>query len=128
MSEFKTHLVAEALTDTVWVIHEELVYESDEVGLIIVPGGFQTDFASVPRLPVVYEHFGDRAHHESVIHDYLYRSDSFPTVARATADAVFLSAMAVRGKSWGIRYPMYWGVRMGGAASYHRRKVADQLI
>jgi len=113
--------------DRIWIIDSRLVYESDLVGIIIVPEGFETDFASVPRIPVFYILFGDRAHRESVIHDYLYRSDSFPSVSRGQADNVFLEAMKCRGKRFFVRYAMYWGVRAGGWTAYHKRNVGDRL-
>jgi hypothetical protein len=71
--------------------------------------------------------FGDRAHHESVIHDYLYRIDSVPCVGRKQADDVFLEAMEARGKGFFVRYSMYWGVRMGGWTAYHKKKLTDLL-
>ena len=113
--------------DRIWIIDSRLVYESDLVGIIIVPEGFETDFASVPRIPVFYILFGDRAHRESVIHDYLYRSDSFPSLSRSQADNVFLEAMKCRGKRFFVRYAMYWGVRAGGWTAYHKRNVGDRL-
>jgi hypothetical protein len=88
---------------------------------------FETDFASVPRLPLIYDLFGDRAHYESVIHDYLYCKDSFPVVEREVADKVFLEAMKLRGKSWFVRSMMYAGVRAGGWTAYHKRNVKDKI-
>ena len=113
--------------DKIWIIDSPLVYISDILGKITVPLGFETDFASVPRVPLFYTLFGDRAHRESVVHDMLYRMDALPTATRKQADKVFLEAMKCRGKSWFVRYPMYWGVRAGGLPSYHKRKIGDQL-
>ena len=128
MSKFLTRLVIEQITDKIFELVEPLVYESDLLECTItVPIGFQSDGASVPRVPIAYMLFGDRAHHESVLHDYLYRRDSVPEVAFSTANEVFLEAMKVRGKSWYIRWPMYFGVKFGGFASYHKRKVCDSL-
>jgi hypothetical protein len=128
MSEFKTELDAKLKDDdTVWVLDSLLVYQSDLVGTVIVPVGFETDFASVPRVPIAYTMFGDRAHREAVIHDYLYRIDATPPVERDVADDVFLEAMECRGKGWFVRYAMYWGVRLGGGSSYHKKAVSDKL-
>jgi len=88
---------------------------------------FETDFASVPRLPLVYDLFGDRAHYESVPHDYLYCKNSKPVVSRETADKIFLEAMKVRGKGWFVRSMMYAGVRVGGWVAYHKRNVEDKI-
>jgi hypothetical protein len=127
MAEFKTSLDARCVDDKYWLLVSSLTYQSDLIGLVNVPAGFQTDFASVPRTPIAYSLFGDRAHHESVIHDYLYRKGSIPPVDRKAADSVFLEAMKCRGKGWFTRYAMYLGVRLGGAASYHKKEVAETI-
>ncbi len=61
-------------------------------GIVEVPAGFVTDFASVPRLPLVFLLTGDTAHAPAVVHDWLYRTQ---TTSRAFADAVFREAMGV---------------------------------
>jgi hypothetical protein len=54
-----------------WGLLSPLVFQSKIVGEIEVPAGFQTDFASVPRLPFLYAIFGDSTHGSAVIHDWL---------------------------------------------------------
>jgi hypothetical protein len=127
MAKFLSYLVLRDITDDVSEVRDPLVFDSDILGRIEVKAGFQTDKASVPRVPLVYEAWGDKAHYESVIHDWLYCIDSVPQATFSQANDVFLEAMAARGKSWWIRYPMYWGVCMGGKSSYHKRKVDDAL-
>lgn len=128
MSEFITELDAACIDDKTWRLNAPLVYFSSLLGRSVrVPRGFETDFASVPRVPVAYMLFGDRAHHEAVIHDYLYRMDSVPIVDRKTADAVFLEAMKARGKGAFVRYSMYLGVRLGGWTAYHKKRVKDRI-
>jgi len=127
MAKFLTTLKVEDISDSVWRLLEPLIYESDIVGKITVPAGFYTDLASVPRIPIVFMFFGERSHHEAVIHDYLYRIDSMPQVTFGEANDVFLEAMEARGKSLFIRKPMYWGVCLGGMSSYHKKKVEDKL-
>lgn len=114
-------------SDRIYVLQVPLVYQSDLIGRVQIPEGFQTDFASVPRIPFVYMAWGDRAHREAVLHDYLYRSNSKPTVPFSVANEVFFEAMKSRGKPWHVRYPMYWGVVIGGGLSYHKRRVGDEL-
>lgn len=124
MSELYAHLVND---DTVWELDFSLEYHSDIAGKIIVPAGFQTDFASVPRLPIIYTFFGDRAHREAVLHDYLYRKDSNPIVSESVANKVFLEAMTLRGKPFLVRWSMYFGVCLGGFTAYHKLYVDDKL-
>jgi hypothetical protein len=128
MAKFLTELdVRLKDDDKIWVIDSPLIYESDIVGRIEVPQGFETDFASVPRIPLIYTLYGDRAHRESVLHDYLYRIDSVPPATYDEANQVFLEAMTVRGKSWFVRKCMYAGVCAGGFTSYHKKRVKDCL-
>lgn len=129
MSEFKTELdaVLKPCSDSIWIINKPLVYNSDLIGIFMVPEGFETDFASVPRIPIAYMFFGDTAHREAVLHDYLYRIDSEPVVTFMQANKVFLEAMKLRGKSFFVRWAMYMGVVAGGYFSYHKRKVKDKL-
>jgi hypothetical protein len=128
MSKFLTELSVSLLDDdSIWVVTKPLIYESDLLGIIEVPVFFQTDFASVPKLPIVYAAFGDRAHRESVLHDYLYRTDSTPLASFMQANRVFLEAMEVRGKPFYIRYPMFLAVCAWGYFSYHKKKVNDKL-
>jgi hypothetical protein len=128
MSKFLTELNAQLINDdSVWVIDSPLIYKSDILGMIEVPTGFFTDFASVPRVPVAFTFFGDRAHREAVIHDYLYRIDSIPQATFGEANRVFLEAMKCRGKGWFVRTMMYLGVCIGGRGCYHKKKIEDDL-
>lgn len=129
MSKFLTELDARLIKDDrVWVLDKPLVYYSDILQReVTMPEGFETDLASVPRVPLVYEFWGGRAHREGVLHDYLYRKNSIPTVDFYVANDIFLEAMKCRGKGIFVRYPMFWGVAFGGASSYHRKNVEDKL-
>ena len=130
MAKFLTDLIINQLTDSVFELVEPLIYQSDILGgfKVEAPGGFQSDGASVPRVPIAYMLYGNRAHREAVIHDYLYRADSIPEVAFKTANETFLEAMKCRGKPWYVRRSMYIGVCVGGYPSYHKRKVGDSLV
>lgn len=79
---------------------------------IVVPAGFRTDFASIPRpLQGFLDAVNDVAP-AAVVHDYLYTSQYFET--RSIADRVFLDALQANGVGW-IRARTLWaGVRVGG--------------
>lgn len=132
-SEFQTSLSAKLkdCTDCVWIIDHPLKYWSELLNcLIVVPHEdefFETDFASVPRVPIFYEMWGNRAHREAVLHDYLYRIDSVPVATYSQANAVFLEAMKATGKPRRIRWPMYLGVVLAGWTAYHKKRVLDKL-
>ncbi len=127
MSKFLTELETINITDTLWKLTAPLVYESDLLKTkVIIPKGFLTDFASVPRIPVVYWFWGGRSHREAVLHDYLARKDSIPVVGYFRLHRVFLEAMKSRGKTFLVRWPMYIGVNVGGWLYFHKKKVADK--
>ncbi len=84
-----------------------MVYEGRIVGRVEVPEGFETDFASVPRLPLAYLLTGDTAHAAAVVHDYLV--DTHPW--RRAAE-VFREAMVAEGVPAWRRWFMYWAVRL----------------
>lgn len=77
MGRFLTPLRVEQVTESVtarpcWRLLESLVYYSNSRGYVIVPKGFVTDFATVPRLPFIFLLFGGRGDKQAVLHDYLY--------------------------------------------------------
>lgn len=119
MSRFLTPLDLrdnEGQTDARWIVLAPLVYESDVAKrTITVPAGFPTDLASVPRLPIIYSLFGNKARRASVVHDYLYTSGR---ASREIADAVFREASEATGIPAWCRWVMWAGVRIGGASRY----------
>lgn len=77
----------------------------------VVPAGFVTDFASIPRVFWnIYPPIG-RYTRAAVLHDYLYRMG---LITRAQADAYFLEAMLDCESPWYERYPIYHQVRLWG--------------
>lgn len=120
MSQFLDSLVVQEIDDSIFeVAVHPFRYQSDLAGLITVPVGFYTDFASVPRLGIVYALLGDRAHQPAVVHDWLYYS---AITAKAVADKVLLEAMIVIGIPWYQRWPIYLGVKVGGFAAWNKHR------
>jgi hypothetical protein len=119
MSQFLTRCALEAASDQDdgrWILCKPLVYQSDVAKqTFTVPEGFETDLASVPRLPVVYLLTGDTARAAAVVHDYLY---SERKVSRKVADAVLREASEVSGVPAWRRWVMWVGVRIGGSSHY----------
>lgn len=105
------------LDDGLWVLTAPLVYASKVADMTItVPAGFVTDYASVPRLPVVFDLFGDTSDEAAVVHDYLYTTH---LVTRPMADAVLREASKVTGVPAWRRWPMWLGVRLFGGSKSH---------
>ena len=103
-----------------WILDSPFEYFSEIIGgKITVPKGFTTDFASVPRLPVVFLLYANRGRKAAVVHDYLYRTGK---ATRSICDAVFREALIADGESAGFAWSMWAGVRIGGAMKYRGRQ------
>lgn len=85
---------------------------------ITVPVGFETDFASVPR--VIDDLFGwdPRGKYAlpAVVHDYLYSGQT--EYSRRRADEIFLEAMSVKRVNLAQRYAIFWSVRAFGVKHF----------
>lgn len=121
MSQFLTVLNVDLVSDATndgrgtWRLNGILMYQSDAAGkLIIVPAGFETDFASVPPLALFLT--GEGAHSASTVHDYLYTTHQ---VDRTTADAVLREAALVSGMSKFRAFIMWAGVRVFGGTHWN---------
>lgn len=119
MSRFIGKLCMENADDTdngKFVLTKSLIYQSDIAKeTFIVPAGFQTDLASVPRLPIIYLLAGGTSTEAAVVHDWLYSSHQ---VTRSMADAVLREASAVTGVPAWRRWMVWAGVRIGGASHW----------
>lgn len=117
---FVTALAAEKVSEpwsfgrARWRLTRPLHYESAlaSVGLVVVPVGFVSDYASVPRIPLAYWLAGDTAHEAAVLHDWLLHM-GWPW--RQAAD-VFNEAMRASGLPAWRRLVMYWAVRLAKPA------------
>jgi hypothetical protein len=119
MSRFLTPLRAEK-SGQFWTILQPLIYESDLLQkVIVVPEGVVTDFASVPRLPLMFLLTAESAHEAAVIHDYLYSKQDVP---RSLADAVFREAMGASGEPGWRSWLMWAGVRAGGWLAWNNKQ------
>lgn len=96
-----------------------LIYRSDVADTVfIVPYGFVTDLASVPRLPVIFFLTGGTAQAAAVIHDWLYSPKCKDKITRKMADDVFYEAMLVCDVPKWRAWLMWMGVRSAGASFF----------
>jgi hypothetical protein len=100
----------------VWELIDPLLFESEQFGDVVVPATFRTNFASVPRLPLVFLLAGDRAHKEAALHDAEY---TLHRLTREQADALFLEALLLNPliPKW-IAYAMHQAVRLFGQGGW----------
>lgn len=115
MGRFLTPLRAEkvaeanALGRARWRLTDTLRFDSAILGReIVVPAGFETDYASVPRVPVAYWLTGDTAHAAAVVHDWLVRHEVRDTRQWRQAARVFAEAMVAEQVPAWRRAAMYW--------------------
>src|SRR5574341_1047048 len=123
MSQFTDVLVVSPLADgKTWVILRDFGYDvgvedsGDHIGVAI---GFQTDFATIPRLFWVILPKWGRYGNATVIHDWLYWLQTRP---RREADAILLEAMGVLGVMPLVKVAMYWAVRLFGGLAWYRNQ------
>ncbi|MYM89560.1 DUF1353 domain-containing protein [Rugamonas sp. FT82W] len=120
---FLSPLVTECVDDLaaggrgIWRVMQPFRYYSAILDrLIEVEPGFLTDYASVPRLPVLYLLFGDTSHKAAVIHDWLYHHHE--VCDEATANRVLREASVADGIPAWRSLGIYLGVQIGGAPSW----------
>lgn len=93
-----------------WILERDLIYQG-KTDIIVVPKGFVTDFASVPKIFWnILPPFGKYTK-AAVIHDYLYFTKMF---SREDSDGIFLRIMEELEVSWVKRKTIYRAVRMFG--------------
>lgn len=108
-----------------WWLEERLIYHSCEYHqTIIVPAGFETDLASIPRMARLLAPKNDSHRAPAVVHDWLCRTAT-SHAERKRADRIFLEAMQdvddCRECFWAVglwrgfrRRAMYGAVRLQG--------------
>lgn len=86
---------------------------------IVVPAGYVTDFASIPRLFWRLEPPLGPAGKAAVVHDYLYSTRGLAgRYTRAAADGIFREAMGVLKVPAWKRSLMWAAVRVGGGGGW----------
>lgn len=99
-----------------------LAYVTSGGRVYIVPKGFDTNFASIPKilwsiLPPVGKHT-----QAAVLHDYLYTFGCGLGVSRKEADEIFYEAMLISHVAKPTAKVMYWCVRLFGKSHYKKEK------
>lgn len=109
---FLTPLHLEDIDGAHWTLLTPLIYRSAAKQLYVVPAGFTTDLASIPRglwnlIPKTGKH--DRA---GVLHDWLCLHPG--TLTQAQVDGLFREALEACGVGWLTRQIMWAAVRIRG--------------
>ena len=114
-------LTVRRTSDLLWEVVEPLVYRGRR-DTFVVPAGFPTDFASVPRVVVwLIPRFG-RYTLAAVLHDWLVTDGiAGGGVSSRDADGLFRRVMAEQQVPPVRRWVMWTGVRWGALANPLRR-------
>ena len=115
----KSRLNTSPIDDKYWEVLEEYSYETSK-GLIVVPKGFKTDYASVPKIfRNIINTYGKHGR-AAVVHDWLYSSECEIDITRPEAAKIFLEIMV----EWDVkkykRLLMYWLVRIFGGSHFRK--------
>lgn len=94
----------------IYTLYQSFTYRTATV-LIVIPKGFRTDFASVPRLFWRIIPPAGSYNKATVVHDYLYQSRQ---CSRCLADAIFREAMTELGVGFVRLWLMWFAVRCFG--------------
>lgn len=130
MSSFTTPLVVSPMEDgRRWKLVEAFRFRTGKRyqrnrGVICVPAGFITDFASIPWLFWMFLPAWGKYGKAAVLHDWIYflhrDVNILSSWTRKQADQIFLEAMLVSGtKPWKAKV-MYWAVRLFGWAAWRK--------
>jgi hypothetical protein len=88
---------------------------------IIVPSGFITDLATIPRIFWSFDSpFDGKYMSAAILHDYLYSCSLAHN--RKEADRILYSAMKAEGSSTWTANKFYIAVRIGGGSHYDPNK------
>lgn len=119
IGDLNVKLVSEnAQGESIWELKEDFGFHSDLLGRdIFAKAGEQTDFASIPRVPIIWLAEGDKGHKAAVIHDHLYQ-ESPHTMNRLSADNVLREALIVEGFSQEEADTWWTAVRFGGGGHW----------
>lgn len=125
MITFLTQLRVEVISDDTFILTSDFYVLLECIQEIVVPEGFITDFASVPRLPIVYLAVGSRGRKAAVLHDWLYYTKKF---SRKAADLYFYHALRESGVNWFYARAMYSAVRLAGGSFYNKPKEEKEYL
>ena len=115
---FESSLDLRATSPDQWVLLQALRYQPVEGRPIVVPAGFVTDLASIPRPARALISPNGASRRAAVLHDWLY---CLRAGTRSEADALFLEALEAEGVGWITRRTMWLAVRAGGWVYWNRR-------
>lgn len=124
---FDSELSIRTVTSTTWELTAPMAWVGTKGDTFVVPEGFVTDFATVPRfLRGIIDDTGPYTP-AAVLHDYVLaflinHPDPLLRISSRDADGIFRRVMHDLGTPWAIRWPMWAGVRWAALFSSKRAR------
>ena len=122
---FRSPLRVEKVTARTWRVLEPLIFESVDLdGLVVLPAGALTNFASTPRFLWWLVPPSGQYDYGAALHDGGYRGTlqtedgARMRLIRPLCDRLFDEANRAVGVNAAIRWMLYRGVRLFGGSSY----------
>jgi hypothetical protein len=105
-----------------WRLVERFSVYTEQTGeekvWIEVEEGFETDFASIPKIFLPFLEWRDKFNKAAVVHDWLYNTKQFD---RKTTDKIFLELMLTLGINEFKAYLFYFIVRAFGWTHWRKK-------
>lgn len=97
----------------------EYVYRTEKY-ILVVPRGFVTNYASIPRMFRIFLLPYGRHSGASIVHDWLYSKRCDLNISRQEADDIFLEILTEENVNFFVRISMYQFVRKFGEKYYRK--------
>jgi hypothetical protein len=105
-----------------WRLAERFIVYTEQASkeriYIEVEKGFETDFASIPKIFIPALEWKDKFNKAAVVHDWLYHTKMFD---RKTSDKIFLELQIALGISKVKAYLFYFIVRIFGWTHWRKK-------
>lgn len=115
---FLNELNLSPVSDGVFELERKFIIQIDSE-TIIIPKGFQSDFASIPRVfwsvqsPYDYKNIAP-----AILHDYQYTCPN--NLSRSKIDSIFYSALIDNRVNPVVAYAFWLAVRVGGSSHFNK--------
>lgn len=124
MGSFKGFLILHPIDNSsYWKVLSPLTYITNDNIKIIAPKGFNTNFASTPRIFWSFLPPWGKYGKAAIIHDFLYYSGIY---SKKEADLIFLEAMKTLEVVKWKRYSMYYSVKYIGFIAWNRHRKKEK--
>lgn len=118
-------IIVMAIGSKEWKLMDDFEYHvgfASSLEVIVIPTGFETDFASIPKVFHSFINPAGKVRAAALVHDYLYSKRGVlphKTYTRKECDEIFLELMQVVGVAYWKSLTMYYAVWLFGKSSWN---------